>query len=94
MFAHRVMNNLYWPIHKENKIFTDAIYIIESDLDKNKDMAIYYSTPHKAFILPEILHVLINIPIKQIHVVQTHEECKNYDQCLFWNSDKKIIELL
>ncbi|MBI2436326.1 MAG: glycosyltransferase family 39 protein [Candidatus Magasanikbacteria bacterium] len=94
LFTHRVLHNLYKPIHDENKLFTEALYQIEPRLQKNEDIAIYHITPHKFFILPEILHTLIDVDPQKIHVPQNIEECMKYSQCLFWNSETKIIELL
>lgn len=94
LFTYRVLNNLYKPIHEENIRFANALYEIEDKLDKSNDLAIYYDTPHKAFILPEIFHTLINIPTHKVHVIHTNEECTEYNQCYAWNPTKKIIEQL
>ncbi|OIO18444.1 MAG: hypothetical protein AUJ23_03675 [Candidatus Magasanikbacteria bacterium CG1_02_32_51] len=93
-FTYKTLYNSIETVQKENKYFTQALYKIENKINKQDDLAIYNKTPHTDFILPEILHSLINISTEKVHVIKDLQECADYQQCLFWNSDKKEIELL
>ena len=93
VFLYRTNINFYSPTHEENKKFIIALQDVESKINKQKDLIIYNNTPVTGFILPDLLYSLFNIEKNKIKVYPNDKVCPIENQCLKWNSNKKIIEL-
>jgi len=93
-FTNRVLKTHYSPRHIENNLFAEALTHAEPNIDKEKSVFMYDNTPHKGFILPEILHTLADIQPNAVLVLPEAQTCPATEQCLLWDLARKEIQII
>ena len=92
-FISKMTRLYYAPVHAENKKFTEAVAAKLYSLKDAGTLGIYPNTPHKSFILPEVLQALFDIPRKNIRVLAPETPCPEATVCLRWDPETKAVGL-
>ena len=87
-----MITNYYQPFHENSKEFN-------LELEKNNIMQrteqifFYNNTPHKDFIIKDVLYSIYNIPRYKVSVIETENNCPVDIKCYSWDSKLKVLEL-